>query len=127
MNIIPEWAGTALLVVLIAAVCVCGAVSYAKKLSRGCCGGGSDPERRVEAARGEYPHRYLVRISGMSCKKCAQRIENGFNRQQGMKAVVDLKKAEATVCTINKVPELIIRKTVSDLGYSTVDIVSFDD
>ena len=124
---IPEWAGTAVLLALIAAVCVIGAVSYAKKLSLGCCGGGSDPERRVEAAEGEYPHRYIVRIDGMSCKKCAQRIENGFNRQQGMKAVVDVKKAEALVSTENPVPELLLRKTVSDLGYTTVDIVRFDD
>ena len=126
MNI-PEWAGTAVLVLLIAAVCVIGAVSYAKKLSRGCCGGGTDPERRVEAAEGEYPHRYIIRISGMSCQKCAQRIENGFNRQQGMKASVDLRKGEAVVCTETPVPELLLRKTVSDLGYSTVDIVRSDD
>lgn len=122
----PEWLTTTLIAAAIVVIVVLSVVSYVRKLSQGCCGSGSDPERKVEAAEGEYPHRYIVRIGGMTCQKCAQRIENGFNRQQGMRAVVDLKKAEALVSAEKPVPELIIRKTVSDLGYSTVDIAAAD-
>ncbi|MCI5669324.1 MAG: heavy-metal-associated domain-containing protein [Oscillospiraceae bacterium] len=54
----------------------------------------------------------------MTCKNCAVRIENVFNRQEGIFARVDFKSGSAEVSAKEPLSEFVIRQTVIGLGYS---------
>lgn len=118
MNGIPEWLPTAAICVVIAVICVVAVKSYAKKLSKGCCGAAADDEAELKAAEGDYPYSCTVEIGGMTCRKCAQRIQNAFNRQEGYSAQVSLEESCAVIRCAFPIKELLIRKTMIDLGYS---------
>ncbi|MBQ8171863.1 MAG: heavy-metal-associated domain-containing protein [Oscillospiraceae bacterium] len=122
----PEWTGTALVIVVIAAICAVAVISYVKKLSKGCCGTGADKEKRIMAQQGDMSYHYTVEVDGMSCEKCAIRVENGFNRQQGISARVDLKAGTAEIRSEKPLAELIIRKTIVELGYTTGRLTEHD-
>lgn len=120
---------TAAIIIALALVCFIAIRSYLKKLAHGCCGAGStgsaggDKERRLrDADLSGYAHHYSVKIGGMTCKNCALRIENAFNRQEGIAARVDFKSGLAEVASNAQIPELTLRKTVVELGYSVEEI-----
>lgn len=98
--------------------------SYAKKLAHGCCGAGGDKERKLTKTvdLAEYKYHYSVKISGMTCKNCAVRIENAFNRQEGIFARVNFKSGCAEVSAKEPLTEIVIRQTVVGLGYSVEEI-----
>ncbi|MGN1116186.1 MAG: heavy-metal-associated domain-containing protein, partial [Candidatus Ornithomonoglobus sp.] len=70
----------------------------------------------------EFRYRYSVKIGGMSCKNCAARIENVFNRQESIFAQVDFKSGTAEVSAKEPLSEFVIRQTVIGLGYSVEEI-----
>ena len=115
---------TAIIIVLLVGACVIAVKSYAKKLAHGCCGESGDKERKLPktANLAEYKYHYSVKISGMSCKNCAVRIENAFNRQEGIFARVDFKSGSAEVSAKEPLSEFVIRQTVIGLGYSVEEI-----
>lgn len=115
---------TAIIIILLVGACVVAVRSYAKKLSRGCCGAGGDKERKVTKAAdlSEFRYSYSVKISGMSCKNCAARIENAFNRQEGIFAQIDFKRSTAVVYTKEPLPEIAVRSTIVGLGYSVEEM-----
>lgn len=114
---------TVAIIAVLALICIFAARSYFKKLAHGCCGAGGDSEQRLRAADlSGYAFRYSVRIGGMTCKNCALRIENAFNRQEGIAARTDLGAGLAEVASNAPVSELTLRKTVVELGYSVVEI-----
>lgn len=118
----PEWLGNAVLIAVIVAICTLAVVSYGKKLSKGCCGTDGDKEKRIAPKQGEFPHHATVAVGGMTCEKCAVCIENGFNRLDGVSASVDHRSGTAEIHSAEPVSELVIRKTVVDLGYSVREI-----
>ena len=115
---------TAIIIVLLVTVCVFAVWGYVRKLSRGCCGASGDKERKItkNTDLAECKFRYFVKIGGMSCKNCAVRIENAFNRQEGIFARVDFKSGSAEVSAKEPLPEIVIRQTVIGLGYSVEEI-----
>ena len=48
--------------------------SYIKRLRTGCCGGGDGSVRPADAHASHYPCHLALRVSGMHCAGCAQRI-----------------------------------------------------
>ncbi len=114
---------TAAIIIALALVCFLAIRSYLKKIAHGCCGAGGNTERRLRNADlSGYAHRYSVKIGGMTCKNCALRIENAFNRQEGIAARVDLKNGLAEVASDAQISELTLRKTIVELGYSVEKI-----
>ncbi len=117
---------TVAIIIALALVCFLAIRSYLKKIAHGCCGAGStgsDNKRRLRNADlSNYAHRYSVKICGMTCKNCALRIENAFNRQEGLAARVDFKTGLAEVASNARITELTLRKTVVELGYSVEEI-----
>ncbi|MGN0674145.1 MAG: heavy-metal-associated domain-containing protein, partial [Oscillospiraceae bacterium] len=65
----------------------------------------------------ELKYRYTVTVGGMSCKNCAARIENAFDRQ-GIYAQADFKNGTAEIYSQSPVAEFNIRQTIVGLGYS---------
>lgn len=122
----PEWFGTVAIIAVIAVICVFAVIGYVKKLSKGCCGTGGDKEKRIGARLEKLPVNYTVEVGGMFCEKCAVRIENAFNRQEGVSAHVSHKTGLAEIGSEKELPELIIRKTIVDLGYTAGKITQHD-
>ena len=114
----------AVIIIILVLMCVFAVKSYLKKVAHGCCGAGGDKEQnsRKNADLSEYKHRYSAKISGMSCKNCALRIENAFNRQEGIFVRVDFKSGLAEFASKEQIPENLLRKTIVELGYSVDEI-----
>ena len=79
-------------------VCLIAVRTYVKKLAHGCCGVDGDKERKIAetADLSDCKYRYTVKIGGMSCKNCAAKIENAFNRQ-GIYSQVDFKNGTVEI------------------------------
>lgn len=118
---------TIIIIVVLAAICAFAVRSIIVKANRGCCGGASDKTERVKKSAEGCPYHYIIEVGGMSCEKCAARIENAFNRRDGFSASVNLAGGIAEVNTAEPVSELILRKTICDLGYSAGKITVPDE
>lgn len=115
---------TGIIISVLVVVCFIDVRNYVKNLAHGCCGAGGDKERKLTKIvdLAEYKYHYSVKISGMPCKNCAVRIENVFNRKEGIFAQADFKRETAEVFAKEPLPEIIIRQTVVGLGYSVEEI-----
>ena len=112
---------TAIICVVLAAIIVYAGFSYKKKLTRGCCGAEVDAPQKVAPADGDashYPYKYSLIIEGMSCKACAQRIINAFNRQGFYALTANFKTGDAAVLSKTEAEEDAIRFIVANAGYS---------
>lgn len=110
---------TVIIIVVLAVACFFAVRSYMKKVSHGCCGagGGEIEEELKKPDISECKYKYTVKISGMSCKKCAARIENAFLRQ-GIAADADNVRGEAILHSKERVSDFTVRSTIIGLGYT---------
>lgn len=116
---------TAIICAILVVICVFSVKSYAKKLTQGCCGSGGDTVKRIrpkDKTLSDYSHCYHISIDDMSCKNCAIRVENAFNRTEGLYAKVNLGKAEAELYSKEELSEEVIRKTIAKAGYKATKI-----
>lgn len=115
---------TGIIISVLVVVCFIAVRTYVKKLAHGCCGAGGDKERKIAetADLSDCKYRYTVKIVGMTCKNCAVRIENTFNRQEGIFAQVDYKSGIAEISAKEPLPEIVIRQRIVGLGYSVEEI-----
>ena len=116
---------TFVILLVLAAVAVIAVRSYRKKLSGGCCGGEGETVRRVRAADrnvAHYAFHRRVGVDGMVCANCARRVENAFNRREGVYARVDGAQHCAYVHAKQPIPDAEIRRIVSEAGYSALTI-----
>lgn len=116
--------GTAIIVAVLTVFGLIALKSYAKKLRSGCCGAG-DSEAVVKVKDTDethYPHHIELSVSGMTCKKCKQHVENAFNKRDGLWAQVDLKKGLAEVRAKKELTNFELRDIVSGAGYTVTGI-----
>ena len=67
---------------------------------------------------------YVLKIEGMKCEGCKNRLENYLNNQDGIiKAVVSLEKNEAYVQCEENVSIDDLKKFVSDVEFSCTSIL----
>lgn len=110
---------TAIIIAALAAACFFAVRSYTKKISHGCCGagGGGIDEDLQKPDISACKFKYTVKIGGMSCKKCAARIENAFLRQE-IAAKANHVRGEAVLYSKEPVSDFTIRSTVIGLDYT---------
>lgn len=118
---------TVIICVILIVICAFGVKSYVGKLSHGCCGGSSDvvkSEKPADADFSHYPFCYTLEIGGMTCKNCAARIENAFNKDESgnFYAKVNLSKKTATVNTKQETPEEELKRIVIKAGYEVITL-----
>lgn len=100
---------------------------YIRKLRRGdsCCTTGETPEKKIHVKDrnvANYPCTATLRIDGMTCAKCAIRIENALNAMSDHWATVNLGKKSALVRSKQTIDAEAIRKAVRDCGYTVLEI-----
>lgn len=104
-------------------IAIFGIKSYCKKLSSGCCGASSsEPEvKRVKVKDKDishYPYHKRTFVGGMSCEKCAVRVENALNSLDGVFAKVDLIKEQADIYMKQMVEDQTLNEAIEGAGYS---------
>ncbi len=116
---------TAIIILVLVILAVATIKSYAKKLSSGCCGAGGDKEEKAtvnDTDIGNYSYCAEVKIGGMHCQKCADRIENAFNRKEGFYAIVDLKGGSAKIYAKKRLTDFDVRSVIVGLDYSVESV-----
>lgn len=115
---------TAIICIVIIVICIFGIRSYTKRLSSGCCGGG-EIEKSVKPAdknADHYPYVKKIRIEGMTCPNCARRIENAFNKIDGMWAKVDSSSGYGTILMKQEKGDAELKRIVQRAGYTAAQI-----
>ena len=65
----------------------------------------------------------IVKIEGMSCEHCANKVKNALMNIDDVKGVkVNLSKKEAIISSNNKLDKDLIKKLIEDLDYKFIDI-----
>ena len=90
-----------------------------------CCGGGPrNPKARKVAAvtvedtdETHYPYSLDVKVKGMTCEKCVERVQNSLNALPGTWATVDLSSGMARVLAKSPIERDAIERAVEDAGY----------
>ena len=116
---------TVIICAVLALIAALASRSYVKKLRNGCCGAGGDSEKRLRPPDRElshYPYAWRIKIDGMSCKRCALRIENAFHEKDGFYAKVSLKNKEAIVFTKSKASRQELTGIVERAGYRLLSL-----
>jgi len=117
---------TTIVILILAVIIFFAARSSVKHLKGegGCCGGGSsdvirEPDKQLE---GPVLYTKKVRIEGMHCENCVNRVKRALNRIDGIAATVDLKDNTAVVSYEKEVSDDIIRMAVERLEYRVLSI-----
>lgn len=63
----------------------------------------------------------IIKIEGMSCSHCSQRVEKVLNQIDGISAVVNLEAKTATLTLTKEIPDSIIKEAVEDAGFTVVE------
>ena len=117
---------TAVICIILVIAVVAGVKSYMKKLRYGCCGASSEPAVKKVKVKDKdpshYPYQKVLKIDGMTCGNCANRVENALNHLDGVYASVDLMKEEAVVRMKEKVEDQTLKKTVAAAGYTVYKV-----
>ncbi|NLM78152.1 MAG: heavy-metal-associated domain-containing protein [Ruminococcaceae bacterium] len=64
----------------------------------------------------------IMKINGMTCGHCQARVEKALNSIEGVKAKVDLKKAQALLSLDAPVADEVLIKAVTEAGYHVTDV-----
>ncbi len=92
-----------------------------------CCGEHDPAPKKVRVAdrnKKNYPYVYELSVDGMHCANCARRVENGFNRQDGMWATADIGRKTVELICKSPADEDTCRKIISAAGYTMLRIRS---
>ena len=81
-----------------------------------CCGGGSSVKVKKKKLNNVIAKK-IVKIDGMTCENCKNRVERFLNEMEGVSATVNLKKKEAVISLEKEVSEEIIRAVIEKAGY----------
>lgn len=100
--------------------------SYRKTITSGCCGSSSDEVSKKikvhDRDLSHYPYIRTLQIDGMTCQNCVGRVQNTLNSLDGVFAKVDLQKNVAVVHLKQPLPEDVLRRVISQAGYSVISI-----
>ena len=90
-----------------------------------CCGGGSKtPKAKKVAAvtvedtdEANYPYSLDVKVKGMTCEKCVERVQNALNAQPETWAKVDLASGTAHILAKSPIVRDAVERAVENAGY----------
>ena len=116
------------IITIVIAILMVFAVRHAYRvfsLKDDCCGGGpKTPKAKKVAAvtvedtdEANYPYSLDVKVKGMTCEKCVERVQNALNAQPGTWAKVDLASGAAHILAKSPIDRDAVEQAVEDAGY----------
>ena len=117
-----------LIIIVVIAILMVFAVRRAYRvfsLKDDCCGGGPKASKAKKVAvvtvedtdEANYPYSLDVRVKGMTCEKCVERVQNALNAQPGTWATVDLASGTAHILAKSPIVRDAVERAVEDAGY----------
>lgn len=99
------------------------------KAKSSCCGSAEavSPVKVDDTDVSHYPFRYLLRIDGMSCSRCAVRVENALNALPGIWGKVDLARNQADVRAQSPMDQARFAAALQDTSYSLRDCTDISE
>lgn len=85
-----------------------------------CCGGGGKSyrgEKRQKTLDGPVMGTKVLKLEGMTCERCAEKVANAVNGIEGASAKVFFKENKAVVSYDRPLSEIDLQKAVEDAGY----------
>lgn len=115
----------ALLVALLVAAIICALVLWRRRATKGstCCGSYEQAPKRIgpkDRDKSHYPFETRLEIAGMTCERCAIRVENALNELPGTWASVRIADHTALVRTMAEPDIEAMRDAVAKAGYAVV-------
>ena len=115
------------IIAIVIAILMIFAVRHAYRvfsLKDDCCGGPKAPKAKKvavvtveDADEANYPYSLDVKVKGMTCEKCVERVQNALNAQPGTWATVDLASGTAHILAKSAIDRDAIERAVEDAGY----------
>lgn len=117
-----------LIIIVVIAILMVFAVRHAYRvfsLKDDCCGGGPKAPKAKKVAvvtvedtdEANYPYSLDVKVKGMTCEKCVERVQNALNAQPGTWATVDLASGAAHILAKSPIDRDAVERAVEDAGY----------
>lgn len=113
-----------ILIGIILVLVVYGAMATVKhfKGEGGCCGGGGKTIRENKQLDGPKLGEKEIRIEGMHCENCQNRVERAVNRIDGVVCKVNLKKKTAVVSYSKPVENEQLKEVIEKAGYEVLEM-----
>lgn len=113
--------GDFIIIGIIAVLVIFGVISGRKHFKNGgCCGGENTVKSRKKLNK--VIATKTVKIEGMTCENCANRVEWAINDIDGLVGKVNLKKNEAVVSMEKAVDDAVIKAAIEKAGYDVTEI-----
>ena len=113
-------------IVLIVAVLIVLAARGSVKHFKGegpCCGGGSAAKPGEKVLNGPVMKRRTLKIEGMYCQNCAERVRRAINSVDGAAAeFVDHKSGIADVKFDRNTDDFLVKKAIENAGYKVISV-----
>ena len=90
-----------------------------------CCGAGSEPVKKVKVKdrnKANYPYEYTLKVEGMVCSGCAQKVENACNVSEGLWARTDLEHKTVHVRAKRIMNREAFAELLKETGYTLMDV-----
>lgn len=76
----------------------------------------------LDKHKNHYPFTYLIEVDGMHCSNCVRHVGNVLNSLDGIWATASLEKKSVEVLSKNQMDEELLRKAVSEAGYTPLSV-----
>lgn len=119
---------TVIISLVILVILILSIRSMIRRATTGCCGAGDEikPIYPEDRDLSHYPYCYRLGVEGMSCQNCVNRIQNAFNKQDGLYARVNRHRKEAMVYAKQEQAQEVLEKVVTGLGYQAIGFASIE-
>lgn len=115
--------GTIVVLIILIVVLTVSIMGVIKRIKYGssCCGERDAAPSKIKVKdknKSHYPNAYSLKVDGMHCSGCVRKIENEFNKNEGMWAKADLENKRVKLLSKNTLDESIVSKIVSSAGFT---------
>ncbi len=83
----------------------------------GCCGGASEVRVKRKKLDGKLIGKKQMKIDGMHCENCRNRVERALDRIDGVSARVNLRKKTAEISLDRPIDDAVLEDAVEKAGY----------
>ncbi len=120
--------GTVVVLTVLAVVIAVSIMGVVKRIKYGssCCGEKDAAPAKIKVKdknKSHYPNTYYLEVDGMHCSGCVRKIENEFNKNEGMWAKASLENKQVKLLSKYMVDRSLASKIVSDAGFTMLSYV----
>ena len=108
-----------IIIVLILALAIKGSLKHFKG-EGGCCGGGSSVKVRDKKLEGPVIGKITLKVEGMHCENCSNRIKRTINSIDGAACNVNLKKGRVDIEFDREINDDVFITAIENLDFHVV-------